>query len=85
VAASVFPWEITLSPPARQAAESAQNHLRARVISLTTLGNRARVGLQAGQPLVAEITAKAAAELALEVGSEVMAGFKATATRLVAL
>ena len=88
VAASVFPWEITLSPITHQApapTDSAQNHLRARITSITTLGNRARVGLQAGQPLVVEITGKAAAELALEIGAEVNAGFKATATRLVAL
>jgi len=43
------------------------------------------VGLAAGQPLVAEITAEALSELGLEPGREVIATWKATATRLVAL
>jgi molybdate transport system ATP-binding protein len=84
VAVSVYPWEITLSSAGHLAGESTQNRLLARVVSLTTLGNRVRVGLAAGQPLVAEITAKAAAELRLSEGREVVASWKATATRLVA-
>ncbi len=85
VALSVYPWEITLSPASASAEESAQNHMRARIASLTAIGNRVRVGLAAGQPLVAEITAKAVADLQLEVGSDVVASWKATATRLSAL
>ena len=65
--------------------ESAQNHLTARVLSVTTVGNRVRVGLGAGQPLVAEVTGKAAEDLHLAVGSEVVASWKATATRMVPL
>jgi molybdate transport system ATP-binding protein len=88
VALSVYPWEITIrqsvsGEPAPD--DSAQNHLRARVLSVTTVGNRVRVGLSAGQPLVAEVTGKAAGELHLAVGSEVVATWKATATRLVPL
>ena len=41
------------------------------------------MGLQASQPLVAEITQPAARELALAVGSAVIASWKATATRLI--
>jgi molybdopterin-binding protein len=52
---------------------------------VTALGNRVRVGLLAGQPLVAEVTGKAVEELGLQVGQEVTAGFKATATRVVGL
>jgi molybdate transport system ATP-binding protein len=87
VALSVYPWEITIRQPAagEPPDESAQNHLRARVLSVTTVGNRARVGLLAGQPLVAEVTGKAADELELAVGGEVLATWKATATRLVPL
>lgn len=85
VALSVYPWEITLRPPPAAADESAQNRLLARVVSVTVLGNRVRVGLAAGQPLVAEVTGKAAEELRLAEGVEVVAVFKATATRLVAL
>lgn len=83
VAASVYPWEITIEPAATVAEGSARNHLAARVVSLTTVGNRVRLGLSAGQPLTAELTAAAVAELGLEVGSEVTASFKAAATRLV--
>jgi molybdate transport system ATP-binding protein len=85
VALSVYPWEITLRPAPATADESAQNHLQARVVSVTALGNRVRVGLAAGQPLVAEVTGKAAEELGLASGRQVVAVFKATATRLVAL
>jgi molybdenum ABC transporter ATP-binding protein len=85
VAVSVHPWEITLSPLREAFDESAQNHLRARVSSLTTVSNRVRVALAAGQPLLAEVTGRAAAELGLAVGSEVVASWKATATRLSAL
>jgi molybdate transport system ATP-binding protein len=83
VGVSIHPWDIALAdtePPG-----SANNHLRARVESVTTIGNRARVGLNASQPLAAEITAASAARLQLQPGSEVVAVWKATATRLVPL
>jgi molybdate transport system ATP-binding protein len=85
VAVSVYPWEITISHMPPPSSESAQNRLLARVLSVTTVGNRVRVGLAAGQPLVAEITGKAAQDLRLAAGSEVTASWKATATRLVSL
>ncbi len=85
VALSVYPWEITLSRAPASAEESAQNRLTLRIVSVTVLGNRVRVGLAGGQPLVAEITGKAADDLRLEVGSEVVAAWKATATRLILL
>lgn len=85
VAASVFPWEITVAAARRPPGDSVRNHLLARVTSLTRLGNRARIGLMAGQPLVAEVTTQAVDELGLGIGSEVLAGFKATATRLLPL
>ncbi len=82
VAVSVFPWEITLGAPDSGARDSAQNRLPARVQSITPLGNRVRVGLDAGQPLVAEITQAAADQLKLRVGATVTASWKATATRI---
>jgi molybdate transport system ATP-binding protein len=84
VAISVFPWEITLGPPEAGVQDSAQNRLPARVRSITAVGNRVRVGLDAGQPLVAEITQAAADRLALRVGAGVTASWKATATRVTA-
>jgi molybdate transport system ATP-binding protein len=86
VALSVYPWEITIRPtPAPSHDDSAQNRLAARVLSVTEVGNRVRVGLIAGQPLVAEVTTQSVGELAIAPGSEVIASWKATATRLVAL
>jgi molybdate transport system ATP-binding protein len=84
VAVSVYPWEITLSQGAPPSSDSAQNRLAARVVSVTAVGNRVRVGLSAGQPLVAEITGPSAEDLGLVAGAEVTASWKATATRLVA-
>jgi molybdate transport system ATP-binding protein len=84
VAISVFPWEITLGPAGEFAHDSAQNRLPARVQSITAIGNRVRVGLDAGQPMVAEITQAAADDLGLRVGATVAASWKATATRVTA-
>ena len=85
VAVSVYPWEITLRHATARVADSAQNRLPARIVSVTTVGNRVRVGLAAGQPLVAEVTGSAVDDLDLAVGHEVMASWKATATRLIKL
>ncbi|MBV9309911.1 MAG: ABC transporter ATP-binding protein [Solirubrobacterales bacterium] len=90
VSAIVHPWEITLrragtgsqAISTHPAEESAQNQLRVRIVSLTPLGGRVRVGLSAPQALVAEVTAKAVAELKLGIGAEVVAAWKATATRV---
>jgi molybdate transport system ATP-binding protein len=82
VAASIFPWEIALAPSAGPG--SARNQLAATVVRTTTLGNRVRVALDGPQPLVAEVTAPAAEQLALAPGTPVLATFKATATRLTA-
>ena len=85
VALSVYPWEITISHAAAAADESAQNRLTVRITSVTTVGNRVRLGLAAGQPLVAEVTGQAIHDLNLIPGREVVASWKATATRLVTL
>src|SRR5207245_631708 len=58
VALSVYPWEITVGG-SESTDESAQNRLHASVTSVTRVGNRVRLGLSAGQPLVAEVTGKA--------------------------
>jgi molybdate transport system ATP-binding protein len=83
VGVSVHPWDIALAD--HEPEGSTNNHLRARVESVTTIGNRARVGLLAAQPLTAEITAASAERLQLHPGSDVVATWKATATRLVPL
>ncbi len=83
VAVSVFPWEIVLAPAGAERRDSAQNHLDVRVVSVTAVGNRVRVGLAAPQPLVAELSDASAHELDLTPGAAVVAVWKAAATRLV--
>ncbi len=81
VAATVHPWDVTLA--LRASPSSAQNVVPARVTSVVALGTRVRVALALPQPLAAEVTAASAAELGLREGLEVVAVFKAAATRLV--
>jgi molybdate transport system ATP-binding protein len=83
VAVSVYPWEIVIEPQGAAAPGSARNHLPAEVVSITAVGGRVRLGLAAGQPLVAELSEAAVRELGLRVGSRVTASWKATATRVV--
>ncbi len=84
-ALSVQPWEIVLGAAAdAPAAISMQNRLTAEVTSLTTIGNRVRVGLALPQPLIAEVTQAAVRDLNLARGSSVAASFKASAARLFA-
>jgi molybdate transport system ATP-binding protein len=85
VAASVYPWEITLLPATERSRGSAQNHLAAEVVSVTSVGARVRVGLEAGQPLSAEVTRVAAEDLDLGPGRRVIATWKASATRIMEL
>jgi molybdate transport system ATP-binding protein len=84
VAALVFPWEVSLEPGGAAHESSALNRLAVEVISVTEIGNRARVGLSSPQPLVAEVTVESIRSLALRPGVRVTAIWKATATRLVA-
>jgi molybdopterin-binding protein len=85
VAVSVHPWEIALGPAGAVATGSAQNHLEGTITTVTHVGNRVRVGIEAGQPLVAEVTEPAVRELDLRPGARVAATWKAAATRLLPL
>jgi molybdate transport system ATP-binding protein len=85
VAVSIYPWEIAIEPADEEQHGSAQNRIQAEVVSITTVGNRVRLGLAAPQPLAAEITASSAERLTLRAGSRVTASWKAAATRLVAV
>jgi molybdate transport system ATP-binding protein len=88
VSLSVFPWEISIEAAGPGVADipvdSRLNRLACEVTTVTTIGSRARVGLAAPEPLVAEITAASAARLELRPGARVVAVWKATATRLIA-
>ena len=77
VSVIVYPWEVSLA--LEPAADSALNHVRGEVVSLTPVGNRVRVRVGV---LTAEVTASSAERLSLAPGRPVVASFKATATRL---
>jgi molybdate transport system ATP-binding protein len=87
VSLSVFPWEISIesgsAPGPAVPTDSRLNRLSCEVTTVTTIGSRARVGLAAPEPLVAEVTAASAVRLDLRPGSRVVAVWKATATRLI--
>lgn len=82
VVASIYPWEIIIEPEGAPHVGSARNHLSVTVLSTTSVGGRVRLGLAGPQPLVAEITEAAIAELDLRPGVRVSATWKAAATRL---
>ena len=85
VAASVFPWDVTLEPPgARRHRLRAEPRRGDRRGLVTVLGNRVRVALLAPQPLSAELTPAGVERLGLRPGARVTAAWKATATRLAA-
>lgn len=73
----VYPWDVSLAREAPD--DSALNHLRDEIVSLTPLGNRARVRLRL---LTAEITMTSAERLGLAPGEAVVASFKATQARV---
>jgi molybdate transport system ATP-binding protein len=81
VAVLVAPWEITLAlgDPGGDG-DSALNHLPVRVERVVVVGNRARVSLGA---FVAEVTPESVERLAIRPGAEMVAVWKATATRVV--
>ena len=73
----VYPWDISLAHEAPD--DSALNHVRDEIVSLTPLGNRARVRLKL---LTAEVTTASLERLRLQPGDRVVASFKATQARL---
>jgi molybdate transport system ATP-binding protein len=79
VSVLVYPWDVSLAH--EQPEDSALNHVRGEIVSVVAIGNRVRVRVG---PLTAEVTTASAERLALAAGQQVVATFKATATRLVA-
>jgi molybdate transport system ATP-binding protein len=81
VAVLVAPWEITLAPAgAGSDGDSALNRIPARVDRVVVVGNRARVTLG---HVVAEVTPESVERLSIRPGVDVVAVWKATATRVV--
>ncbi len=83
VAVSVFPWEISLEPAGSAPTDSVLNRVEGEIASLTSVGNRVRVGLAVPQLVSMEVTARSAEAMGLQAGIRVTAAWKATATRLV--
>jgi len=79
VALAVYPWEVTVStaPPPES---SALNSVHGTIRSISELGNRARVTIDA---VTAEITGESLRRLDLRIGQQAYASFKATGTRVV--
>jgi molybdate transport system ATP-binding protein len=77
----VYPWEISVASRAPQG--SALNAVSGPVRRVSLLGNRARVTVGSRPPVVAEVTEASVRHLGLSPGSNVVASWKATATRLV--
>jgi molybdate transport system ATP-binding protein len=75
--AVVYPWDVSLAREVPD--DSALNHIVDEIVSLTPLGNRARVRLRL---LTAEITTASLERLELRPGDSVVASFKATQVRL---
>jgi len=66
-----------------QTASSARNHFHGRIAEISTLGALTRVSIEVdGSVLVAALTTRSAQELALAVGGEAYASFKAMAVHL---
>jgi molybdopterin-binding protein len=62
---------------------SMQNQFRGRIVEIVPAGALSKVTVEAsGTPIVAALTARSVRELSLEVGREIVAGFKATAVHL---
>lgn len=75
--------DVTLERAVRPGA-STRNHLAGRIISVESEGAVERVTIDCGFPLAALVTRQAREEMALQPGTEVVAGIKATAIHLVA-
>ena len=73
----VYPWDVSLAHEPSD--DSALNHIPDEIVSVTPLGNRARVRLRT---LTAEVTTASAERLRLAPGVPVFASFKATQVRL---
>ncbi len=75
------PEDIVLAPG--DVAGSARNQLRGVVRRIRSAGAEVRVEVDCGFSLVASITKRSLEELGLEVGSPLVASFKATAVHLI--
>ncbi len=78
VSVVVYPWDVTVG--SQRQPDSAMNVIEGEIRSVVHVGNRARVRIG---PVTAEVTEASVERLGLIPGSNVVASFKATGTRLV--
>jgi molybdopterin-binding protein len=74
------PWDVSLS--LAEPDSSALNVFRGKVTSISHLGGRTRVTVEAGISVIAELTHLSEERLGLELGREVYASFKASALQV---
>ncbi len=79
----IRPENVTLTIPEGNVKTSARNVFRGRIGRIVPLGLFHKVEIACGFPLVAYVTTHAREELALSVGMEVTAAFKATAIHVI--
>ena len=78
------PEDVTLYPQDKQpGSSSARNQLSCQVTRLSHQGHFVRVHLDAGFPLTALVTRPSVQELNIQPGSNMLAGFKASAIHLI--
>ncbi len=79
----IRPEEVTLIPAAAmQEKSSMRNRLTGRITRITPAGPFVRVSVDCSFPLTALITRRSCSELGFTVGTEVVAGIKATAVHV---
>lgn len=73
--------EVSLS--AEPSTSSMQNQFRGRIMEIVPAGALTKVTVDAsGTPIVSAVTARSVRELSLDIGKEIVAGFKATAVHI---
>ena len=78
------PEDISISAPGEHAAGSVRNGMAGRVRRIVPTGADARVEVDcAGVTVIARVTRRSLDDLALDVGTEIVASFKATAVHLI--
>ncbi|MGB2694701.1 MAG: ABC transporter ATP-binding protein [Dehalococcoidia bacterium] len=77
------PEDVVLAQADAHVSDSARNHLRGVVRRITMTGSEARIELDCGFRLVASITRRSLDELGIDVGTTLVASFKATAVHLI--
>lgn len=80
VLVTFHPWDVSIS--LIEPESSAMNVLKGRLTSISHLGGRTRVTVENDVTIIAELAQASEERLALQLGQEVWASFKASALRL---